>query len=197
MKVEQVDNGSTVTVRGEYQYNGLGQRVVKRSDHNPLDSNHGLDEQRLLYYSAGWQIVEEHIDDGWDPQVFPGSTDRIVQHVWGLRYIDDLVLTRQDGNANGSYTEKFDTTHYALTDHQFSVVAIIDQTNALVHRVAYTPYGEARHQWYNDVNGDGEVNAADNTAASNASGNAIYEGGGTTSMPTLTEMAMWTAMMSR
>ena len=38
----------------------------------------------MKYYSAGWQLVEEHVDDAGD------------------------------------------TTRYALTDHQFSVVALMD-----------------------------------------------------------------------
>ncbi len=65
-----------------------------------------------------------------------------------------------------------DYTQYALTDHQFSVVALISDSAALIERISYTPYGEARHQPNHDVDGDGDVDAADGTLAT-----AAYSGG--------------------
>src|SRR5690606_5827170 len=73
VKVEHV-SGQTIRVRGEYEYNGLFQRVLKRSDHDITDASPALDEQRLLYYSGAWQIVEERIYDGWTAQT-PGNVD--------------------------------------------------------------------------------------------------------------------------
>ncbi len=166
VKVE-TGSGSTWAMKGEYEYNGLSMRCVKRPD-DPDDATSGLDEQRLLYYSGQWQVVEEHVDDAWTSG---HTTDRIVQHVWGLRYIDDLVLSREDGNADGDYDDAGDSTRYALTDHQFSVIALISDTGTLLERVTYTPYGEARHQWREDVDGDGDVDSADRTAASGGRGN--------------------------
>jgi len=66
VKVDHVTNpGGTESIRprGEYEYNGLFQRVVKRADSNITDLNNSIDEQRLLYYSGDWQVVEEGIDD--------------------------------------------------------------------------------------------------------------------------------------
>src|SRR5690606_11462901 len=100
VKVEHINEASfpeTVSTRGEYEYNALFQRVIKRSDKDITDGTPGIDEQRLLYYSGAWQVVEERVDDAWSSG---HTTDRIVQYVWGLRYIDDLVLNRQDSNAD-------------------------------------------------------------------------------------------------
>ena len=75
------------TVRAEYEYNALNWRTVKRANTNSAGP---LDQQRLMYYDANWQLVEERVDDDLD-----GTIDRKVQYVWGTRYIDDIVLHRQ------------------------------------------------------------------------------------------------------
>jgi RHS repeat-associated protein len=176
VKVQQVNTsgGETVYNRGEYEYNGLFQRVVKRWDSNILDATNALDEQRLFFYSGGWQILEEQIDTSWSSG---HTTDKVVQHVWGVRYIDDLVLNRLDADNDGDYTDAGSYTHYALTDHQFSVVALISSTGHLIERVSYDAYGTAQHHWMQDVDGDGDVDANDESLATNASGNAIYQSG--------------------
>jgi len=88
------------------------------------------------------------VQDGWSSSGPPpggwSEFERVVQRVWGMRYIDDLVLFRQDSNANGEYDDTVDFTRYTLTDHQFSVVAVIDEVAKLVERISYSPYGEAR-----------------------------------------------------
>ncbi|MCX5649780.1 MAG: dockerin type I domain-containing protein, partial [Planctomycetota bacterium] len=47
------------------------------------------------------------------------------------------------------------------TDAQFSSVAVLLDNGSLLERVAYSPYGVARHQWPADASGDGAVNSAD------------------------------------
>ena len=56
------------------------------------------------------------------------------QYVWGIRYIDDLVLRDRGLTAT---LERF----YALQDANWNVVAICDPTGAVQERYAYTPYG--------------------------------------------------------
>lgn len=97
--------------------------------------------------------------------------------VRGLRYIDDLVLNRQDSNADGDYIDSGDFTHYALSDHQFSVIALIDSAANLIERVSYTPYGEARHHWMLDVDGDGDIDATDEALVTAALYTNIYQSG--------------------
>jgi len=96
-----------------------------------------------------------------------------------VRCIDDIVLHRQDNNADGDYSDPAsgggigggapkaaDATYYHLTDVQFSTVAIIDVDAVVQERVTYSAYGRSRHHWLHDVDGDGD---ADNTDISTIS----------------------------
>jgi len=64
----------------------------------------------------------------------------------------------------------------------FSVLARVNgKTGKLLERVRYRPYGEARHQWGHDVDGDGDADSADQSivqtasAASAVIGDANYD----------------------
>ena len=82
-----------------------------------------LDETRHFYYSDQWQVLEERVDS---------ATTADKQYVWGLRYVDDLVLR-----------DKGSDRLYALQDAIFNVVALTDDTGAVKQRFAYQPYGES------------------------------------------------------
>ncbi len=148
-------------VRASYEYNGQGERIVKQSD---TTLNGQLDEQRMMFYSAGWQILEERIDadaEFTDDPNDTGDMERTIQYVWGARYIDDLVVRRRDGNFDHDYEDAGDDTWFHLTDGQFSTRAIIDESGKLQERVDYDPYGQARHHWRQDVDGDGDQDGSD------------------------------------
>lgn len=119
-------------------------------------------------------MFEDHIDTSWSSG---HTTDKVVQHVWGARYIDDLVLNRLDADNDGDYSDSGSSTHYALTDHQFSVVALISPSSRLIESVSYDAYGTAQHHWMQDVDGDGDIDANDESLTTNASGNSIYQSG--------------------
>jgi len=56
----------------------------------------------------------------------------------------------------------WDNPVYNLTGPMFSVLARVHGTTGqLLERVRYRPYGEARHQWGHDVDGDGDADSAD------------------------------------
>lgn len=59
-----------------YRYNGLNWRITKLEDTSKAD---GYDQQRQMYYSANWQLLEEDINDD-----YPSSSDptRRVQYIW-------------------------------------------------------------------------------------------------------------------
>ena len=81
---------------------------------------------RFFYYSDQWQVLEEYL-----------STSLIApdrQYVWGLRYIDELVM--RDRGLTGTL-ERF----YALQDANWNVVAICDASGTVQERYAYTAYG--------------------------------------------------------
>ncbi len=112
-----------------------------------------------MYYPGGWQLREERIDE--DPN-FPssptsGDIDRHVQYLWGLRYLDDLIAHREDADTDGVYED----TWYHMTDAIFSTVALLDSTAALVERVTYDDYGDARHHYLADLTSDIDVDSDD------------------------------------
>ncbi|MFO1458227.1 MAG: RHS repeat-associated core domain-containing protein [Verrucomicrobiota bacterium] len=76
-----------------------------------------------FYYSNRWQILEERLNSAT-------TADR--QFVWGLRYIDDLVLRDQ-----GS------TRHYVLHDY-FNVTAIINTSGTVQERYGFDSFGATR-----------------------------------------------------
>ncbi len=49
-------------VLGQYEYNALHWRSVKRARSPAFGS---LDEMRLMYYSANWQLLDDRIDRSW------------------------------------------------------------------------------------------------------------------------------------
>jgi hypothetical protein len=64
------------------------------------------------------------------------------------------------------------------TDAEFSTAAIVDHTAELAERITYSAYGEARHHWAADVDGDGAVTTADQTIIANLAGGKGIHGRG-------------------
>ena len=118
--VKLQDGSDTVA---EYGYDGLNRRIVKK-----VYESGTLDETRHCYYSDRAQCLEERIDS---------STDSAVQYLWGIRFVDDLVLRDRDTNGDGTLDERL----YALCDPRFSVVAITDDTGTVQERYGYDGYG--------------------------------------------------------
>jgi RHS repeat-associated protein len=177
VKVEQM-NTTPVTDKmvGIYAYNGLNWRTIKDADtQTPV----GLDQRRIMFYSASWQLLTEYVDDYTNNTTTPSPSgvNRICQQVWGLRYIDDAVLRRVDTDADGSYEDEADggepngdpaTEHayWHVTDAQFSTVAMLGRYASVEERVRYSAYGVATFRIPADVNNDGAVNSADSTILS-------------------------------
>ena len=82
---------------------------------------------RHYYYSSQWQILEE--------RTAPAPTVAGRQFVWGLRYIDELIL--RDRSVNGVLNERL----YALQDANWNVTSICDPTGIIQERYAYSAYG--------------------------------------------------------
>ncbi|RLS91449.1 MAG: hypothetical protein DWI10_06365 [Planctomycetota bacterium] len=114
---------------------------------------------RVNLYDAAWRLLESRIDSNYNPAEPAPTFDEHTQHVWGLRYIDDIISTRRDLNPGAH--DGAEITMFHATDAQFSSVAVLLDNGDLLERVAYTAYGVARHQWLADANGDGAVNSAD------------------------------------
>lgn len=118
--VKLQDGANTVQ---ENQYDGLRRRILKKTYSAGV-----LSETRHLYYSAAWQTLEERTGT---------STTADRQFVWGLRYLDDLILRDRDPNADGTLDERL----YALQDPNWNVIAFTDVNGDAQERYAYDAYG--------------------------------------------------------
>ena len=116
VKVE--DDTDTVA---EYEYDARNYRIVTKSY-----VDNALDETRHTYYTNGWQAIEERINSESTP-------DR--QWVWGIRYIDDLIL--RDRTTSSTLDERL----YALQDANWNVTAVVDDGGTVQERYEYDPYG--------------------------------------------------------
>ena len=157
-RLVQIDVTGPATT-GKYEYNALHMRTVREADTAKAGAN-GIDERRHYWYTAGWKIAEEEVDIGYSGGTF--TPDRVTQHFWGLDYIDDALASRIDRDTDGAWeTDSVDSLYYKLCSIQHSVVAILEGDGTLVERVVYQPYGEGRHHYPFDLDGDGDVDTGD------------------------------------
>jgi RHS repeat-associated protein len=107
---------------------GAKRRIVQKTY-----TGGSLGETRQLYYTepSKWQVLEERLGTS------PDSAAAERQFVWGLRYIDDLVLRDRDTDNNGNLDERL----YACQDANWNVTALINASGTVQERYAYTAYG--------------------------------------------------------
>jgi RHS repeat-associated protein len=127
VKIESDSSG--LTSIGAYSYDGLHRRVTR----DRYVSNE-IDFSRRMYYTDNWQVLEERQED--DSEWLLNK-----QYVWGIRYIDELVLRDQDTSSpiNGTLNIR----HYALQDANFNVVALINTNGSVGRRYEYDAYGHS------------------------------------------------------
>jgi len=119
-----------VTTVATYAYDGRNFRVSKTISGTV----------RHFYYSSGWQCLEERLNS---------SSYANRQYLWGLRYIDDLVLRDRDGDGNsgtGNYGKSgsgLEERLYCLQDANWNVVAISNPSGAMQERYSYDAYGRS------------------------------------------------------
>ncbi|MDE2498526.1 MAG: hypothetical protein KGK35_11920, partial [Xanthomonadaceae bacterium] len=109
------------------RYDGAKRRTIKDTYTAGV-----LSETRHFYFTdpARWQVIEERVGT---------STAAQRQFVWGLRYIDDLVVRDRDATGSGSGT--LDERLYGLQDPNWNMVAIVGSTGAVQERFSYDAYG--------------------------------------------------------
>ena len=126
VKIEEGQN-----TLAEYAYDGAKRRTLKKTY-----SGGQLDKTRHFYYTdpSRWQVLEERLESGGEISTFP---DR--QFLWGLRYIDDLLLRDRDTTdpKNGTLDERL----YALQDANWNVTSIAGSDGTIQERYAYSAYG--------------------------------------------------------
>jgi RHS repeat-associated protein len=151
-RLVEIRQGSATIAK--YDYNALHWRVAKRA----LSPNGVDDMQRLMYYSPSWQLLYEDIDDTYDGSAH--QTARTALQVWGKRGGDDALYRSVDDGGDGTHERGF---RY-VTDDQFSVVALIDDSRHVYERLRYDAYGKPEHAFPEDFdqsNGAGTMDIFD------------------------------------
>jgi RHS repeat-associated protein len=112
----QVKQGATPLA--SYSYDALGRRVIENSG-----------TARDLYYSTGWQVLEERV-----------GTQVQVQQAWSPVYVDALV--ERDRDADGNAANGLEERLYVQQDANWNVTALVSAAGAVQERYAYDPYGQ-------------------------------------------------------
>ncbi|MEJ7594318.1 MAG: hypothetical protein WKF77_22505 [Planctomycetaceae bacterium] len=120
-RLVKIANGANTV--SEYAYDGAKRRVVQKSYVSGT-----LNETRHLYYTepSRWQVVEERVGT---------SISANRQFVWGLRYIDDIVLRDRDTDGNGTLDER----HYAMQDANGNVTGLVNTSGTIQQRSCTQP----------------------------------------------------------
>ncbi|HDZ20626.1 MAG TPA: hypothetical protein ENH78_04935, partial [Phycisphaerae bacterium] len=138
-RLVEVKAGETVVT--QYRYDGIHRRIVAL-EFVASDNWTRTD----FYYDTAWRVVEECRAEDLATSVTGGAnndkedviTNVYAQYVWGLRYIDALILRDRDSDGNQS----LDETLYYCNDANMNVTALINASGTVVERYEYTPYGQ-------------------------------------------------------
>ena len=126
---------STPVPVAEYQYDGLGRRIVKLVYDAPSEHWARTD----YYYNEDWQVLEERVATDLAPanKGTPAAAAK-VQYLWDPRYIDTPVCRWRDADPNVAGLEE---VLYYTTDANFNVTALVSASGAVVERYVYDAYG--------------------------------------------------------
>jgi RHS repeat-associated protein len=118
-----VKDGSTI-IAG-YSYDGLNRRMTETVGGTTTS----------YYFSAADQVLEERVGD---------SSSANLQYVWGLRYVNDLILRDANTGSGGNLginDSGLSQRLYVLQDVNWNVVALVNTSGSVVERYTYTAYG--------------------------------------------------------
>jgi RHS repeat-associated protein len=120
----QIKNSGGTTIE-TFSNNATGHVIIE---------NNGAGDDHW-YYSDQGQVVEEKYSSSYD------------QFVWGLGYINNLILRDRNADGNGATGDLgltgsgLEERYYAQHDANWSTISITGQTGTLVYRYVYDPYG--------------------------------------------------------
>jgi len=122
-RLVSVADSDDVARMADFGYDARNFRVLKRT----YDGGE-LAEIGHLYYNRRWQCLEERVNSSAGPN---------LHFVWGLRYVDDLILRNRDTEPNGTLDERL----YAIQDANWNVNAVADALAHAQERTCYCAYG--------------------------------------------------------
>ena len=109
----------------QYEYDGTKRRSIEKNYTSGV-----LSETRHQFYTepSKWQVLEERLDTSANPE---------RQFLWGIRYIDDLIIRDRDTNRDATLDERL----YSMQDANWNVTTIATSNGAVQERSAYSAYG--------------------------------------------------------
>lgn len=109
--------------------------AAKRQSIQEIYTSGTVSQTRHFYYTdpSKWQVIEERVS------MSPDSASAERQFVWGLRYIDDLIVRDRDTSGDGTLDERL----YATQDANWNVTALTYASGEAQERYAYSAYGVA------------------------------------------------------
>ncbi len=116
-RLVKVSEGTTTVA--EYTYDALFRRITKTSG----------GATRRFYYNDQWQILEEYVDSGTNPQ---------ARYWYGIRDINDIV--RRQRYSSGTTLQD---DLYALRE-TMNVAALVNASGTVQQRMAYDAFGTTR-----------------------------------------------------
>jgi len=176
-----VEVQSNSVTRTRLRYNGLNWLSRRISDFknssNVTVADGTLDQVRVYSYGADWRLLEQRIYDSFDAGTGAyGNESRRALLFQGIGGIDDHLLRQEEQIPSGGGSSTF-KRHYLLRDAGRSIIAIVNDTGVLEQRVRYDSYGNGRHRWRQDVDGDGDIDATDRAIVSGALNKRLYQTG--------------------
>jgi len=134
--VKVVDGANTVA---EYEYDGLGRRIVKRFyDAGSHDYDHHY------YYAISSQVLEVRKQPSGESE----DEDPVEQYVYHPHYVDSPAVRYYDKNGDGDFgtsgsrdSEEF---QFYTFDANANVTALLEDDGSVLERYNYTPYGEVK-----------------------------------------------------
>jgi len=69
-----------------------------------------------------------------------GSDDVLKQHIWGTRYVDELLQIGINDDPTDAGEDDCETFYWALQDANYNVLGIVESDGDLAERYEYTPY---------------------------------------------------------
>ena len=139
--------GANTTIAA-YVYDGLNRRVSKVVSNTGTGVVNGSDAGGMVgiqagdkaedYYYAGWRVVEERNGSGYTT----------AQTVYGTEYIDEPICRDRNTDVGVSDSDCIDSggsqRYFYQQDANYRVVALTDESAAVVERYEYEAYGEPR-----------------------------------------------------
>ncbi|MFO0826743.1 MAG: RHS repeat-associated core domain-containing protein [Phycisphaerales bacterium] len=172
-RLRQIKNRTSGNVVSEHTYYGNGFRAGEHYDSDASGTVDSSDKWFWFAYDERWRILGTYRDADSNPK------ERFLHHTAGLggygssSYIDDVVLRERDANTDWNGTASDGTLEerlYYCQNWRHDVVALVTSGGAIKERAKYFSYGIPFGIPLGDCDGDGDVDAADQSILLGASG---------------------------